>query len=549
MSATTPPPPPVDSLPDDLAVCQQMIRELLVSLREQRQDNAQLRHRLDLLLRRLYGPRAERYDPSQPWLFASPEEPAPPAPAKSAEEPQSGSPRKRRGHGRRQLPRHLRREPIEYTLTEAERLCPCCGELRQPIGTTVTEQLDYEPASLFRVEHVRHAYACQHCAGEVVAAARPPAAVEGGLPGPGLLAHVVVSKYGDHLPLYRLERIFAREGVPLARSTLCDWMAAAARLLRPLYDDMVRRLLGTGVIATDDTPLPVQDERHARTRQGRLWVHVGDWLNPWNLFTYTPNHCQEGPQQFLQNFRGYLQADAYAGYDGLYATGRVVEGGCNAHARRKFYEARDNDPERAHRALAYYRQLYAVEEEIRAAEAAARQRGDPHDDVQNALFRVFWEEQVVQYRQEYALPIWWQFAEWLRQEQPKVLPKSALGEAFQYVRNQFTALTRYVWHGFLAIDNNVAEREMKRIAIGRKNWLFVGSDAGGETAAILFSFLSTCQRHGREPFTYLRDLFRRLPTHPPERLAELLPDRWQPLGAGPVPAALASAEPPVAPSG
>jgi transposase len=548
MTLLTPP------LPDDVALLQQMVRELLATLQQQRQDNAQLRERLDLLLRRLYGPKAERVDPDQPLLFADGAAPAPATPAlPPAEEPGTTTPAPRPGHGRQRLPKHLRRERFDYTLSDAERVCPGCGGLRQEIGTTTTEQLDYQPASLFVVEHVQHSYACRHCAGAVARAAKLPAPIARGLPGPGLLAYVLVNKYVDHLPLYRQERIVERQGVTLARSTLSDWMADAAELLRPLYEEMIRRVRRALVIHTDDTRLPVLDPARGQTREGHLWVYLGDWLNPYNVFDYTPDHAHAGPQGFLAECRGgYLQADAYPGYDRVYATRDVTEVACNAHARRKFYDARVSDPEPAHRALAYYRPLYAIEAQIREAEAAARQRAPQRSAIEAALFRVFWEEQTVLWRQEYALPIWVEFHAWLQEVRPQALPKSLLGEAVSYALNQYEALTAYLRQGFLAIDNNVAEQEMKRIAMGRKNYLFVGSDRGGRTAAVLYSFTSTCHRHGVDPFVYLRDVLRRLPIHPAEQLPDLLPDRWQPLPPGsPTPATShppATAPPPWPPS-
>lgn len=431
---------PTVPLPDDLAVCQQMIRELLATLQEQRQDNAQLRARLDLLLRRLYGPRAERFDPNQALLFADVNDPLPPeaaAPPPRADEP---VPRRKQGHGRRELPKHLRRERIDYTLSGPELLCPCCGDTRRPIGSTRTEQLDYQPASLLVVEHVRHAYACARCQGEALAAAKPPQPVERGLPGPGLLAHVVVSKYADHVPLYRLEHIFARQGLDVTRSTLCDWMAHAAGVLRPWYEDMIGRVLRTLVVHTDDTPVPVLDPQREHTRTARLWAYLGDWMNPFNVFDYTPDSTQSGPQKFLATFTGFLHADAYGGYDRVYKTQEVVEVACNAHARRKFYDARDSDPARAHQALAYYRQLYDVEDHIRAAEAVARARA-PLTETEAALFRVYWEEQIVLQRQESALPIWLHFHAWLLEQRSQVLPKSPLGEALTYALKQYQALT------------------------------------------------------------------------------------------------------------
>jgi hypothetical protein len=241
-----------------------------------------------------------------------------------------------------------------------------------------------------------------------------------------------------------------------------------------------------------------------------LWVYLGDAAHPYNVFDFTVNRKRDGPQQFLATYQGYLHADAFSGYDGLYlpdphtATARIIEVACNAHARRKFYEARGSDALRSHQALAYYRQLYELE---RAA-------------------KDFSEAQRLQMRQDLAVPILGQFHQWLEVQRSEVLPKSPMGEALGYALNNWAALVRYTEAGFLAIDNNAAEREMKRIAIGRKNWLFVGSPRGGQTAALLFSFTATCQRLGVEPWRYLRDVLERLPSHPPERLAELLPDEW-----------------------
>jgi hypothetical protein len=246
----------------------------------------------------------------------------------------------------------------------------------------------------------------------------------------------------------------------------------------------------------------------------RFWVYLGDAAHPYNVFDFTVNRKRDGPRQFLANYQGYLHADAFRGYDGLYlpdpgtATARILEVACNAHARRKFYEARTSAALPAHRALAYYRQLYELEERARNLDFSDAQR--------------------LQMRRDLAVPILGQFQQWLEAERRQALPKSPLGEAIGYALNNWTALIRYTEAGFLAIDNNVAEREMKRVAIGRKNWLFVGSPQGGRTATVLLSFTSTCHRLGVEPWAYLQDVLTRLPTTPADRLTDLLPDHWQP---------------------
>ena len=332
-----------------------------------------------------------------------------------------------------------------------------------------------------------------------------------GLPGPGLLAHLIVSKYVDHLPLHRLERIYERQGLFLPRSTLCDWLAACAQLLRPLYDVLVARVLQSRSLHTDDTTVKMQELVSHLLVTARLWVYLGDAAQPYNVFDFTRTRQRDGPQQFLANYRGYLHADAFSGYDGLYlpdprtAAARIVEVACNAHARRKFYDARVSDALRSHQALAYYRQLYVLE---RAA-------------------KDFSDTQRLQMRQDLSVPILHQFHQWLQAQRPQVLPKSPMAAALGYALNNWTALLRYTEAGLLAIDNNVAEREMKRIAIGRKNWLFVGSPQGGQTAAVLFSFTSTCQRLGIEPWAYLQDVLTRLPTTPAGQRDDLLPDHWQ----------------------
>jgi transposase len=405
------------------------------------------------------------------------------------------------------------------------------------LGQEVSEQLEYVPASFLVIEHVRLTYACLDCekqravAAPVVAvpgatvspplagstfatAAKPAQPIPRGLPGPGLLAHVIVSKYGDHLPLYRLERIFGRGGVPLSRQTMCGWLAAGADLLRPLYQ-LLRERIGQGwVVSSDDTPVGVQEPGRGSTRTGRVWVYAGDAFSPCLVYDYTPNREQAGPQRFLEGYLGYFQADAYAGCDALYATGRLVEVGCWAHARRKFYEAQATDPQRAVYALGVIRRLYAIERQA---------------DAEIARLRLGREEGWwlrLRLRQEQAVPLLTRLCQWVHEQRDQVLPKSPISEALGYACNHWAALERYTTQGYLAIDNNAAERALRAIAVGRKNYLFFGSDGGGETAAVLYGFVQTCGRLGIEPWRYLRAVLERLPDMPAERLEELLPDRW-----------------------
>lgn len=536
LPAPSPPPPPVDTsaLPDDPAVLKQMIAELIRAWRQSRRDQDSLQQRLDALLRRLYGPRPESVNPDQPLLFPLPEGdevPTPPAAAPaSAEEPRRRGKTNKR-HGRRRPARDLRHEQRRYELTAAERLCPECGHERQEIGVETSKQYDYKPAEVFVLEHQRVKYACPCCAGAVVIAAKPPQPIDRGLPGPGLLAQIIVDKYQDSLPLYRSEARFERLGVTLPRSTMCDWMAAAAQLLTPLVRLLVEHVLGSKVLHTDDTTVPVRDETRSTHRYGRLWDYIGDADHAGVVFDYTPTHVRDGPAAFLRDFKGYLQADAYGGYDGIYAgsNGAITEVACWAHARNKFRDAQATDPERALAAKAWIRKLYDVEDEAKAeiarlglvgAEAAA----------------VF-----LRLRQEESVPLLTSFCQWLQAQKAQVLPKSPIAAAMNYVLNQWQALNRYTTDGDLHIDNNISERTLKLIGIGRNNWLFVGSDQGGKTAAVLFSFTATCKHLDIDTFAYLRDVLTRLPTQPADRLAELLPHRWQ--------AARLLAHPPPIPAG
>jgi transposase len=517
-------------LPDDLEAAHRLIRELLATLRQQTHLNANLQHQLEQLLRRIYGKKSEKLDPNQLLLFAreileaggpdlTPEPEATPTPAPAPAPAASRPP----GHGRKPLPASLPRRRVVHDVPVERRPCPDCGGERAKIGEEVREQLEYVPASLVVIEHVRPKYACPDCQAHVVIAERLPEPIEKGLPGPGLIAHVAVSKYADHLPLYRQEGIFKRFGVELSRSTMCGWMAAAADLLDPIVRAMLKRVFSSRVVQTDDTPVPVQDHDGKGIKTGRLWVHVGDASHRFLVYDYTPDHSAAGPQRVFKGFQGYLQADAASVYDALFADGSIVEVGCWMHARRKFYDARTSDPVRSHLLLAWVVGLYEVEEDAKKA----RKKHPEWDDAA-------WHAYRHELRLERSRPILDAIGAWLKSEQPKVLPKSPIGEAIGYALNHWEALIRPLEAGFLEIDNGESERALKPVAIGRRNWLFAGSDNGGKTASVLMSLCATCKAWNIDPFAYLRDVLDRVSTHPMSRIEELLPDRWKPLeGAGP----------------
>jgi transposase len=514
-------------LPNDVAVLHAMIRELLETIKKSSREQEALRERLDLLLRKLYGPKAERFDPNQPWLI--PEMAlGQDAASDSAEEKATDDPNptpgksQTKGHGRKPLPKDLPRKRIEHTLTEAERICPCCGIVCNKFDEAISEQLDYKPASLFVCQHVRFKYACQNCHDHIAVANAPIAVIDKGLPGPGLLAQIAASKYADHLPLHRLERILGRHGITLSRSTMCDWMAHVADLLQPVVGLMAKIVLNSKAIHTDATKMPYLDpEVPGKARSGQMWAFVGDRDHPFNIFAFCPNHTAAGIDDFIKanHYRGYLNADALNIYDHLFADGSIIEVGCWAHCRRNFYDAKDSDPARAHVVLARIRQLYAVEKKAKELIAEQQLFGLDADALRRKL------------RQEQSVLETTSLHQWLVTEQAKVLPKSLIGQAIAYALRHWQALIRFLDDGFLAIDNNIAELTLRHIAIGRKNWLFAGSAKGARTAATLFTVNSSCHRHGVDVFAYLRDILERLAHDPqpsPEQLRDWLPDRWKP---------------------
>jgi transposase len=487
-------------LPEDVPTLQRLVRELLGEVQRLRQENARLQQRLDGLLQHRFARGSERSRRRAERTAGDPDEAAP------------------TGHGRQTLPEHLPRRRVEYDLTEAEKLCPCCGQPRVCLGEQVSEQLDYQPASYFVLRHVRKTYACRRCDGpaEERFTTAGPATVgpmAKGLAGPGLLAHLIVSKYADHLPLHRLEGIVRRSGVALARSTLCDWMAQAAVLLGPLAALMRTRLLSSRVIHSDDTPVPFRQAGQDKTVTGHLWVYIGDRDHPYVLFDFTTHYRRDGPEQFLKGYAGYLQADALAQYEGLFATGKVVHVACNAHARRKFVEAQASAPVEAEEALVYFRELYRVERQL-------AEQCEPDDDASRQQYRSAQTEGVRD-----------QFRAWLLRQQARVLPKSPPGEAVNYTLAHWAALMRYVEAGYLAIDNNLSERTLRQVALGRNNWQFCGSAEGGRTAAVLYSVVGTCKHLGLDPFAYVRAALPGLsalgekPSE--EALSAWLPDGWQ----------------------
>jgi transposase len=506
-SALTPDAP----LPDDVPTLQALLRQVLAELASLRAENAELRGKLDAALKHRFGRRSER----QPRTKSDDDQPTP----------------RRDEHGRAALPEHLERHAVVHDLTEAEKLCPCCGRPRVCIGEQTTEQLDLEPARFFVLRTVRRSYACRRCDPSAVPAEQRlqtagPAQVgpiAKGLCGPGLLAHVITAKCADHTPLHRLAGQLARSGVAVAPATLGDWMCQAADLLEPLYLMMHQRLLLSRVIHGDDTSVKLRVEGAQRTSKAHLWVGIGDADYPYVVFDFTADYTAAGPERFLDGYRGYLQADALAQYAGLYGDERVKHVCCWAHARRKFVAAAEAKDERAEAALGLIRQLYAIERDLPPLLV-------PSDDPAATEQRRLREGHRRDLRQRQAQPVLTGLRTWLEEQRPKALPKSPLGQAIGYALNHWDALERYLDQGYLAIDNNLSERTLRAIALGRNAWGVIGSETGGRTAAVLYTLVGTCKHLGIDPFAYLKEalpgLFALGDEPTAGLLSEWLPDRW-----------------------
>lgn len=409
---------------------------------------------------------------------------------------------------RRAVPEHLPRETVVHAT--ACRCSACGGELR-PLGEDIAEVLEYVPVRFKALRHVRPKFSCAQCQ-TIVQAPAPLRPIARGMAGPGLLAYVLVSKYADHLPLYRQSGIYSREGIDLDRSTLADWVGQASSLLAPLVDVLADHVLAGAKLHADDTPVPVLCPGRGTTKQGRLWTDVrddrpaGSTSPPAVWFAYSPDRKGAHPREHLKDFRGTLQADGYAGFNGLYERPDqpLLEAACWAHARRKFYDVHQatNSP-LALEALQRIGELYGIEEEIRGQAPELRQS----------------------VRRARAGPLLQALRGWMHATLTQISKKSELSSAIRYSLARWTALTRYRADGAIEIDNNIAERALRAVALGRKNWLFAGSDAGGERAAAIYSQLGSAKLNGLDPERYLRHVLERIAEHPIPRVAELLPWR------------------------
>jgi transposase len=491
-------------LPDDIDALKALVLGLTAQLNTRAAEIEHLKLQIAKLRRMQFGRKSEKLDHQIEQLELQLEDlQADDGEAAREMPPADRAPRNK--SVRKPLPEHLPRDEKVYLPPANE--CPACGGGLRQLGEDVAEQLEYVPASFRVIRHVRPKLACD-CCDAIVQAPAPSRPIERGLAGPGLLAHVLVAKFADHLPLYRQSVIYARDGVELDRALLASWVGEASGLLRPLVDAIRRHVLAGSKLHADDTPIPVLAPGNGKTKTACLWTYVrddrpgGDTTPAAVWFAYTPDRKGIHPQTHLAHFKGVLQADAYAGFNALFDDGSISEAACWAHARRKFYDLHDSRPSAlTTEALRRIAELYAIEAEI---------RGKPPDERR-------------QVRQASAKPLLADLEQWLRGSLEKLSRKSDTAAAIQYALNLWPALARYCDDGRIEIDNSAAERALRGVAIGRRNYLFAGADSGGERAAAIYSLMGTAKLNGVDPEAWLRHVLANIADHPVNRVDEFLP--------------------------
>ncbi|MCP1968194.1 IS66 family transposase [Bradyrhizobium elkanii] len=498
----------LNNLPTETPLLHRLVRDIVGTIEHRDSEIERLKSIIKQLQRAQFGRRSERLDPDQLALgledldsdLAREEENRPRAEKQPAE----------RSSHRKPLPDHLPREDVRLDIDSM--ICTCCGGALHVIGESVSETLDWIPAQLRVIRTTRPKYACRSCE-TVVQVPAPERVIAGGVATPALLAQVLVSKYCDHTPLYRQSQIFARHGVDLPRSTLAGWVGGACWWLESLHERLAINVFASDHLFADDTPVPVLDPGRGRTKTGRLWVYAREQRSwggpepPAAVYLFAPDRKAERPASHLENFKGVLHVDGYAGFEPLTSNGDVVLAACWSHTRRRFYEvAQATSAPIATEALRRIGELYAIEAGVRGQSpahrlAARRSRSKPVVD---------------------ALRVW------LEAQLPLVPGRSTLAEAIRYALSRWEGLTRFLHDGRIELDTNPVERAIRPVALGRKNHLFAGSDAGGHRWAVLCSLVETCKLNDVEPYAYLHDVLSRMVDgHPVNRLDELLPWAWQ----------------------
>jgi len=497
----------------------QQIAELTRQLTSAQHQLRTLQHQVEQLLRRIYGRRSEKLDPNQLMfenlILQAADQPVEAVNEDPEDEPDPPSRRKRTNQnhpGRIPIPEHLERVEILLDIPEEEKVCPETAKPLKQIGWEISEKLEYRPGKLLVNVYKRPKYASPDsmASGDVgiIIAPMPDHPILKCKADVGLLSHIIVSKFADHLPLYRQDGIFEREGVTIPRATQTSWMLQIYDAIRPLGGVLKEAVLEGDIIFTDDSIIPLLVKGNGRVKKARMWVYVrGGPGPPLTVFDFSTDRSKQRPLKFLGGYQGYVHADAYGGYDELFRKDGVIEVGCWAHARRKFDESVSSRPQEATEIMARIAQLYQIETACKEMEPDERRR----------------------IRQERSLPILDDIFMRLEELKPATLPSEPLRKAIEYALNQREALMRYLEDGWLKPDNNTAENAIRPLALGRKNWLFAGSERGGRAAALFYSLVQSCKACDVNPWNYFDDVLRRIMSHPMSRLRELLPDQWQPL--------------------
>lgn len=459
-------------------------------------ENEQLRVKLAQALHQLYGKKSEKAPEEDTPVFDEPVViEAELATIKEAEETISIASHTRTKPKRKPLPAEFKRETVIHDVPLEKQLCSCCGERLHCIGEDISEKLDYVPAQIKVIQHIRKKYGCRGCEIGVTQADLPPDFLPKALAAPGLLTHVILSKYQDHQPLYRQEGIWQRLGVDIPRSTLCNWVLLAAERLEILKPLLKEAILKTQYARADETPVQVMEENKVRlSKRAYMWVFTtGRKEKPVIYFEFAFSRRGEIATEFFSGFKGHLQTDGFSGYNELRKTEGITSVGCMAHCRRKFFAITKTatTPGSAHYAVTLIAKLYKIEAEIKK--------------------QTLTEEQIREYRQTHSAPILNTFEVWLKEREKQVPPKGPLGKAIQYALNHWAALTVYLCHGFLDMDNNFAEQRIRPFALGRKNWMFVGNERGGQAAAMLYTLIETAKANHLNTHAYFNYLLTELP--------------------------------------
>jgi len=481
-------------------------KELKKQLQEIISANKDLQEKLDIIIahmkkrnRKDFGQKSEKYNP-RPALTVAPE-----ILAETIALPSEETGKKKIRRPKHILTQNVETKIVEHKVKPEDIPCSLCSTDRTCIGSEITYQLERYSQSLKQLQHVQEVLACPKCKNNVIVAEKPCPPIPKGTAGPGLLAHTIVSKYADFSPLYRLERIYKREGATIPRSTLSDWILASSFTLTPLVDLMKKKLLLSKVVKTDDSPVKVQDREHKKKmRKGKMSVYIGDNKHPYNIFDFSPDQSFERNRKFLENFKGFVQADAAKGFDALFQDGSKIEIGCNAHARRGPFDCLELYPKQVDALLNIYGKIYDVEEEAKNKTAAEK----------------------LALRQTKAKPLFNELKEKLAEINKELTPNDPFAKAIAYTLRHWTALTRYLDDPDFDIDNNESERAIKDFVLGRKNYLFVGSDAGGTAAAVHLSLVVSSKRNNIDPLAYLTDVLTKINSLKTSQLEQLLPDNW-----------------------